>query len=160
MSTAYANVVQLKKMLHNLDGWLGKAVEHATAKKFDPDVLVSARLAPDQYPLAKQVQAACDSAKLCAARLSGKDVPKHEDNETTLAELLGTFTEADFADSDSRIITLPFAPGMVIDAPDFLVEMAIPNTYFHLSMAYAILRHNGVDLGKRDVIGSLNLRPA
>ena len=170
MSTAYANVVQLKKMLHNLDGWLGKAVEHATAKKFDPDVLVSARLAPDQYPLAKQVQAACDSAKLCAARLSGKDVPKHEDNETTLAELrarvaavaelLGTFTEADFADADSRIITLPFAPGMVINAPDFLVEMAIPNTYFHLCMAYAILRHNGVDLGKRDVIGSLNLRPA
>lgn len=170
MSYPYANVVQLKKMLHNLDARLGKAVDHAAAKGFDPNVLLSARLAPDQYALVRQVQAACDSAKLAAARLSGREVPRHEDNEASVAELrarissvtelLGTFTEADFAGVDQRIVTLPFAPGMVIDAPDYLVEMALPNCYFHLCMAYAILRHNGVDLGKRDLIGSLNLRPA
>ena len=170
MSHAYRAVLQLKKMIHNLDQWLAKAAESATNRKFDPNILLGARLAPDQYPLVRQVQAACDGAKLAAARLSGKEAPKHEDNETTLdalrartalvIEFLNTFNESDFDGVDTRLVSLPFAPGMVIDAHDVLVEMAQPNTYFHLCMAYAILRHNGVDLGKRDYIGSMALRPA
>ena len=170
MSVYYGSVVQLRKMIANLDAWLAKAEAHAAAKSFDPDVLVSCRLAPDQYPLARQVQAACDGAKMTAARLADKEAPKHEDNETTLAALrartavviayLDTFSEADFAEADGRLITLPFLPGMVIGAEDYLIEMALPNTLFHVSMAYAILRHNGVELGKRDYIGSLNMRPA
>lgn len=169
MSSAYASIVQLKKMLHNLDGWLGKAAEHAANKKFDPNNLVVARLAPDQYALARQVQAAVDAAKYAAARLAGQEAPKHEDNETTLEQLrarvatvvayLEGFSEADFAGADDRVIQLPFTPGMGISGADYLTELALPNTYFHLCMAYAILRHNGVELGKRDFIGSLNLRP-
>lgn len=170
MSFYYASVRQLRKMLLNLDAWLVKAGEHAQKKNFDVNTLLSARLAPDQFALGRQVQAACDGAKFLAARTSGKDAPKHEDNETTVEGLrarvaavvswLDTFSEADFDGADSREVTLSFAPGMVISASDYLMEMAVPNTYFHLCMAYAILRHNGVELGKRDYLASLNLRPA
>lgn len=170
MSLYYASVCQLRKMLLNLDGWLVKAGELAQKKNFDVNNLVVARLAPDQFALGRQVQAACDGAKFLAARTSGKDAPKHEDNEKTIDELrariasvvgyLDTFAEADFEGSDDRVVTLSFAPGMVISASDYLMEMAVPNTYFHLCMAYAILRHNGVELGKRDYLASLNLRPA
>ncbi len=169
MSHVHASVVQLGKMLRNLDAWLGRAAEHAQKKNFDPNVLVVARLAPDQFALVRQVQSACDGAKLAAARLAGKEAPKHADTETTLDELrarvqtvlayLDTFAAADFEGAEARQISLPFAPGMVIEGADYLTEMAIPNTYFHLSMAYAILRHNGVELGKRDFLSALNLRP-
>jgi hypothetical protein len=170
VSIYYASVRQLRKMLLNLDGWLVKAAAHAEKKSFDPNILVVARLAPDQFALGRQVQAACDGAKYLAARVSGKDAPRHEDNEKTLDELrarvaavvsyLDTFTEADFEGSDQRDVALSFAPGMVISAADYMTEMALPNTYFHLCMAYAILRHNGVELGKRDYLASMNLRPA
>lgn len=168
MSLYQASVPQLKKMLNNTDKWLEAAVEHAKSKSFDPNVLASARLAPDAYSLTRQIQAIADSAKFCAARLTGKEAPKHPDTETTVDELrarietvveyLGTFTEADFAASKDRLIELPFMPGKTLTAADYLNEMALPNFYFHVTMAYAILRHNGVPLGKIAYIGSLNLK--
>lgn len=159
-----------KKHLTNLDGYLTKAIAHAEARGFNPEVLFSYRLAPDQYALSRQVQATCDAAKAAAARLAGKEPPSHPDTETTLAELrariatvlayLDTFTDADFEGAEAREIRLPFAPGTVIVGADYLCDLATPNFYFHLTMAYAILRHAGVPLGKTDFIGSLSLRPA
>ena len=168
MSLYEASIPQLKKMLNNLDKWLEVAVAHAAKKSFDPSVLLASRLAPDQYSLTRQIQACCDGAKFTAARLTGKEAPKHPDTETTVDELhariravvayLETFTEADFADAKTRTVELSFMPGKVITAADYLNEMGLPNFYFHLTTAYSILRHNGVDLGKQNFIGSLNLR--
>jgi hypothetical protein len=166
-SQAYASVVQLTKMLKNLEGWLDKAVAHAEKKKFDPAVLLTARLAPDMHPLMNQIQSVCDGVKFCAARLAGKDPPKHPDTEKTLEEArarikkvieyTSSFKESDFTGSDDRAVPLGFMPGKGVRGADFLNEMNLPNTYFHLVTAYAILRHNGVDVGKQDYIGSLNL---
>jgi uncharacterized protein len=167
MSFIYNAIVQSKKMLSNIDAWLDKATAHAKAKSFDPSVLLGARLAPDQYPLVRQIQVACDQAKFIAARLSGKEPPKHPDTEQTLDEIrarirstmdyLGTFESSDFHGSEARLVALPFLEGKVIRGDDFLLELALPNLYFHLTTAYAILRHNGVDLGKGDFIGQLRL---
>ena len=168
MSLYEASVPQLKKMLANLDAWLVASVAYAKTKSFDPNVLVTSRLAPDQYPLVRQVQSACDGAKFAAARLTGKEAPKHPDTEQTMEELrarvascieyLGTFTEADFKGAADRSVALPFLEGKTILGTDYLNEMVLPNFYFHLTTAYAILRHNGVGLGKRDFIGSLKLQ--
>jgi uncharacterized protein len=167
MSLYSSSVPQLSKMLQNLDRWLTKAEENAKARSFDPAVLLTSRLAPDQYALTRQVQAACDSAKFTAARLSGKTAPSHPDTETTLEELhariravvefLGTFTEADFEGAEARTVALPFAPGKGMNGADYLTEMALPNFYFHVTTAYAILRHNGVPVGKIDFIGSMRM---
>jgi hypothetical protein len=168
MSLVYAQVAQLKKMLTNLDGWLEKATSHAKSKNFDPNVFAASRLAPDQYPLTRQVQAACDAAKFVAARLSGKEAPKHPDTEQTMDELrarihtavswLDGLKDADFAGAETRVIELAFMEGKVLSGAEYLLEAASPNFYFHVTTAYAILRHNGVDLGKRDYIGSLPVR--
>ena len=165
---AHAQLKQYEKMLTNLDGWLAKAVEHAKAKKFEPNVLVQARLAPDMYPLSAQVQNACDGAKFFAARLSGQQAPKHPDTEQTMDELrariasvlgyLGGFGPEAFAGWDARVIPLGFMPGKGMLAIDWLTGFNLPNTYFHLTMAYAILRHNGVEIGKADFIGAPNVR--
>jgi len=163
-----SHIAQFTKTIENLGRWLDKAAEHAAKKSFDVNVLASARLAPDQYPLARQVQAACDAAKTAAARLAGQEPPRHEDTETTIAELkartekvlayLKGFSPADFEGAETRVVALPFIPGKGMLGADYLRELATPNLYFHLTTAYAILRHNGVDLGKMDFIGSLNLR--
>ena len=168
MSFAYASILQMKKMLSNLDKWLEKAIAHAQSKSIEPDVLVNCRLIADMYPLVRQVQSSCDTAKFAAARLSGKEAPKHPDTEQTMDELrsrirtcvdyLQTFKESDFTQADSCLVTLHFIPDKVLLGSDYLVEMALPNFYFHLVTAYDILRHNGVDVGKTDFIGSLNLR--
>jgi hypothetical protein len=168
MSIYYASVKQLGKMLANLDRWLEKAVAHAKAKSFDPDVFVTSRLAPDQYPLVRQVQSAADNAKFAAARLTGKEAPKHPDEEKTIDELrarirsvlayLEPLKESDFEGAATRPVELTFMPGKVMTGADYFVEMASPNFYFHLVTAYAILRHNGVDLGKIDYIGSLTMK--
>ncbi|MCA9707505.1 MAG: DUF1993 domain-containing protein [Myxococcales bacterium] len=170
MSLHDHTVFQISKMLRNLEGWLDKAVAYAEARSFDPEVLVQARLYPDQYPLVRQIQAACDSAKGTAARLAGVEVPSHPDDETTLAQLrerinktvafLETITPEQLEGGESREITLSFLPGQAIKGKDYLAEMALPNFYFHLVTAYAILRHNGVEVGKRDFIGSLRLYEA
>ena len=168
MNPYEASVHQMKKMLTNLDKWLEASVSFAHKKSFDPNTLLSARLAPDQYPLVRQVQTSCDTAKFAAARLTGKEPPKHPDTEQTIDELrariractsyLDTLKSADFAESGTRRVDLPFLEGKHLLGSDYLIEMATPNFYFHVTTAYAILRHNGVELGKRDFIGGLTTK--
>ncbi|MBK9033926.1 MAG: DUF1993 domain-containing protein [Myxococcales bacterium] len=159
---------QQRKQLAQLGSWLDRATAHAEAKKFDPDLFLGFRLAPDQFPFARQVQVACDTAKLGASRLTGKPAPTHADDERTIADLraridgvvayLGTFTPADFADTADRVITQPRWEGKVMSGADYFVEHVVPNFNFHLTTAYAILRHNGVAVGKRDYLGALSQR--
>ena len=163
-------IVQFSKLLGNLTAMLDKAAEHAAAKKFDMEVLLQARLAPDQFSLIRQVQVACDTAKLGAARLADKEssAPSHPDTEQTLAEItarvqgvmayLGTFSAADFTDAAERRITTPRWKGKSLSGEEFLTQHAVPNMYFHVTTAYAILRHNGVDVGKKDFLGELPYR--
>jgi hypothetical protein len=168
MNAYEASVAQFKKMLGQLDKWIEASVAHAQKKNFDPNVLVQSRLAPDQYAFVRQVQSCCDTAKFAAARLTGKEAPKHPDEEKTIDELrarirsvvtyLSSFNSADFASSETRKIELPFLEGKVLTGADYLTEMATPNFYFHVTTAYAILRHNGVDIGKRDYIGDLSVK--
>jgi hypothetical protein len=170
MSMYRATVPQLTKMLQNLKGWLGKAEAHAASKKFDVAVLLQARLAPDMHPLVRQIQSVADNAKFAAARITGKAPPSHPDTETTLPELqarldaviayLATFVEKDFEGSADRAVVLPFMPGKALLGHEYLNQMALPNFYFHVVAAYMILRHNGVDVGKLDYIGSLPFRDA
>lgn len=169
MSLYEESVPQLKKMLTNLDRWLDKAESHAKAKKFEPSVLLTQRLAPDQYQLLTQIQAACDAAKFAVARVTGKTPPVHPDTETTWEQIkariasvlsyLDTAKAADFEGAESRLVPLTFlpVPNKGVTAPEYLRAMAFPNFYFHVTTAYAILRHNGVDVGKIDYIGGLDL---
>lgn len=168
MNVVYPVLLQMRKMLNNLDAWLAKGAEHAKSKAIEPDVLMNCRLIADMFPLLRQVQASCDTAKFAAAYLSGTEPPKHPDTEQTMAEArariqtcvsyLDSLKESDFADAASRWISPKFAPDKEIAGLDYLMEMAIPNFYFHITTAYDILRHNGVDVGKRDFIGGLNWR--
>ncbi len=174
MSLYNASVPQLVKMLGNLERWLDKAAEHTSAEdgagsvppgRVDIGTLLAARLAPDQYPLARQVQAACDAAKFAAAYLTGQKAPTHPDTETTMAQLrerVGTclrYLESvpadDYAGADDRKVAPPWLQGKWMKGSDFLVQVAAPNFYFHATTAYAILRHNGVDVGKLAYLGSM-----
>ena len=164
----YLMVLETKKLLRNLDAWLDKAVAHATAKGFDPAVLLQSRLAPDMFPLIRQIQAACDQAKYGAARAAGKEPPSHPDTEQSIDDArkriakvvsyLDEFKEADFGGIDARVIKLPRWEGKSMTATDYFLEHATPNFFFHLTTAYVILRHNGVEVGKRDYLGALHLR--
>jgi hypothetical protein len=166
--SAYQNVQQFTKMLRNLDSWIETAVAHATKKGFDPEVFVTSRLAPDQYPFARQVQASCDSAKFAAASLSGQTPPAHPDPDTTVAQLreriasclrfLESVPEGDYAGADDRKVAPAWLQGKWMRGSDYLTQTAIPNFYFHVTTAYAILRHNGVDLGKLAYIGSMPIQ--
>jgi hypothetical protein len=161
----YPLIGQMKRQLRQMDVWFDKAEAHAKARAFDPNVFVTYRLAPDQFALARQIDGACDSVKLAAARLTGKDAPKNDDDEKTLAELraraksaiafLDTLTEADFAGAATRTITTPRWEGRTMTGHDYFLEHALPNFYFHTAHAYAIFRHAGVDVGKRDFLGTL-----
>jgi hypothetical protein len=164
-------VLQPKKMLKNVAAWLDKAAAHAKAKSYDANNLLVARLAPDQFSLLKQVQTACDNAKFIAARLTGATAPAHPDDEKTFEEIsarihtviayLDGFDARAFDGAEERKVSLPFLPkGSWLSAEDYLVEFALPNFYFHVTTAYAILRHNGVELGKMDFIGGINLQNA
>lgn len=156
------------KTLRNLERCMDKASAHAKAKSFDVDVLAQARLAPDQFSLAQQIQAACDQAKYAAAYLGGKTAPSHPDTERTFAELRQrietclAFVESvhgpDFAGSEERKVAPPWLGGKWLRGDDYLIHVALPNFFFHATTAYAILRHNGVELGKMDYIGSLPTR--
>lgn len=153
------------KTLHNLEKWIDKADEQAKARSFDVDVLAHARLAPDQFDFVQQVQSACDQAKYAAAYLGGKPAPSHPDTEKTMAELrerigkctsfLGTVKEKDLAGAEERKVAPPWLGGRWLRGGDYLEHVAVPNFFFHATMAYAILRHNGVPLGKMDYIGSM-----
>ena len=146
---------------------LGKAEQHAAAKEFDIGVLLASRLAPDMKDFIYQLQSACDYVKAGAAWLSGQTPPKHEDNEQTIDELRArirktvafaeSVKEAQYAGASERKVKLSWAPGKIIGGEDYLLQMTIPNTFFHIAMAYAILRHNGVDVGKMDFLGPINL---
>jgi len=165
MST-FETISQFARMLKNLDQWLQAATAHAQKKSFDPDVLGQARLAPDQYVLVQQVQAACDQAKYAAAYLSGQKPPSHPDTEKTISELrtriqtcvdyLGTFKASDFVGAEERRVAPPWMQGNSVRGDQYMMRLAVPNFYFHVTTAYDILRHNGVELGKRDFIGVRN----
>jgi hypothetical protein len=163
----YAMIGQMRKQLLQVDKWLDMATAFAKERNFEPDLFLQARLTVDQFPLVRQVQTACDTVKLAAARLSGKEAPKHEDNEKTIDELhtrvravvewLGGFSEADFAQAATRVITQPRWKGKSMTGADYFLEHAVPNFYFHTAHTYALLRHNGVPIGKRDYLGALTM---
>ncbi len=160
-------VVQFSKMLNNLSAFLQAGEDHAKAKGFQVSVLMQSRLAPDQYPLWRQVQIACDTAKLGVARLTDRvdSAPKHADGESTYEECqarikdviayLATYQSADFKTAETQRITRERWEGKYLTGRAFAIEHATPNLYFHVTTAYAILRHNGVVLGKKDFLGPL-----
>ena len=160
-----ASVPVFVHSLGNLSKILEKALAHAEAKKIDSAVFVNARLAPDMYPLSKQIQIATDMSKGCAARLAGIEVPSYADNETTFADLqeriaktvsfLQSVSAEQVDGSEERAVTLKLRGKDVnfIGQP-YLLYFVLPNFYFHVTTAYAILRHNGVELGKMDFIGN------
>lgn len=159
-----ASIPVFVRMLGNLSAILDKAVAHAEANKIDPAIFVNARLAPDMYPLSRQVQIATDMVKGCAARLAGIDVPRYEDNESTFTDLQARIAKtvafiqgvsAEQVDnSEERDITLKFGSREVgFLGQAYLVDFVLPNFYFHITVAYAILRHHGVKIGKMDYLG-------
>ena len=158
-------IPQFTKMLRNLKAILGKAGQYAETKKFDMDVLLQSRLAPDQFNMMRQLQIACDTAKLGVARLSDKDAPVHEDNEKTLSEInsridqvigfLNSFSPSDFNGSEQKKIYHPRWDGKYLMGDEFVLQHVLPNFYFHITTAYAILRHNGLDIGKKDYLGEM-----
>lgn len=160
-----ASIPNFIRMLGNLSSILTKAVGQIEAKKIDPAIFINARLAPDMYPLSRQIQIATDMAKGCAARLAGIDVPSYEDNETTFAELQSRIAKtiaflqsinADQIDgSEERKVTLKLRGNEIsfLGQP-YLLNFVMPNFYFHITTAYAILRHNGIDIGKMDYVGN------
>jgi len=158
-------VPQSTKMLHNLSRILDKAAQFAEHKKIDAEVLATARLAPDMLNFTRQIQIACDTAKLGCSRLTGKEAPKHEDNEKTLPELkariestlgyLNKFTPADFKDAETRQISQPRWEGKYLFGAEYAHQHVMPNLYFHVTTAYAILRHNGVEIGKKDYLAEM-----
>ncbi len=164
----YDLFLEMKKMLGQVGTWLDKAEAHAKEKNFDVNAYVTFRLAPDQLAFARQIQIACDTAKLGAARLTGKEAPSHADNEQTVEELrarlksviayLDTLSEKDFEGAGTRSVTQPRWEGKVMTGKDYFIEHVQPNFYFHAAHTYAILRHNGVPVGKKDYLGALSQR--
>ena len=160
-----ATVPIFTKHLGNVDRWLDKAIAFAESKKFDPEVLVASRLAPDQFSFLRQIQGACDQAKWTVAKLSGKEAPAHPDTEKTIPELrercktvvayLATFKREDFNGAEERACSHAWMSGKSMRGGDYLDHYALPNFHFHMTTAYAILRHNGVALGKTDYIGPI-----
>ena len=166
INTYQATVPAFVQILTSLSAILKKAAAHAEAKKIDPAVFVNARIAPDMFALARQVQIATDHAKGASARLAGVDVPSFADTETTFDELQQRITKtldfikglkpAQFEGGESRDVTLTIAgQKMTWKGAIYLFHFALPNFYFHATTTYDILRHNGVDVGKRDFIGSI-----
>lgn len=164
LSMYQASIPLLIKQLENLSGILKKGEAYAVAKKIEPEVLINARLAPDMFPLSRQVQIAADISK-GVARLAGKEVPSYEDNEKTFVELeariaktiafLKTFTPEQIDGSEERKVTLKMrGKEVVFLGQPYLLYFVLPNLHFHATTAYAILRNNGVEVGKSDYLGS------
>lgn len=164
ISMYQASVPSLIRSLNNLAVILEKGAAHAEAKKIEPSVLIASRLYPDMFPLSKQVQIASDIARRGAARLAGLDAPAMADNETTFGELidrihqtiayLNTLTPAQIDGSEEKEIVLQMGQdSMTFQGMPYLLSFVLPNVYFHLTTAYAILRHNGVEVGKMDFLG-------
>ena len=161
-----ASVPIFVKMLGNVSVWLDAAEAHAAAKKFDVAVLLSSRLAPDMLPLTRQIQIACDTVKFGAARLAAAEGPKFDDHETTVAELKARIAKTlayvqsvavdQINGSEDRDIEVPTRAGepMKFKGEAYLKHFVLPNLFFHATTVYALLRHNGVELGKRDFLNA------
>jgi hypothetical protein len=169
-SMSQATLPALEIGLNALSGVLDKAAAFAAAKKIDPSVLLNTRLAPDMFPLARQVQIATDLAKNGASRLAGVEPPRYEDTETTIEQLkdriaktlahLKTLDPKKIDAAGQRELTFPLGPvnkGQM-KADDYLNHFMLPNVYFHLTAAYAILRHCGVEIGKQDFLGAIPMK--
>lgn len=161
-----ATVPVFVRMLNNVLAWLDKAEAHAKARKFDPSNYLGLRLAPDMLPFARQIQIATDHVKGCTARLAGMEPPKWADDESTLDDLRARVRKAiEYAQSvpaakldgsEARDVTLPLGPSRTLTFPGevFMKNFSLPNFYFHVTMAYALLRQAGVELGKMDYLGA------
>jgi uncharacterized protein len=164
LSMSSASLPVCTRMLTNLSHILAKAEQFVETKKIDPTALTNYRLAPDMFPFTRQVLIACDAVKNGLARLSGIDSPKFEDTETTLAQLqeriqktlafIATVPSASLDGTEEKVITFPAGPGKTrtLCGQDYLTHWVLPNMYFHITTAYTILRHNGVDVGKIDYL--------
>ena len=164
MSMYAASVPVFQHMLRNLSHFLDKGEANAQARKFDPSVLATARLAPDMLPFARQILIACDAAKLGVARISGVEAPKFDDTEASFAELkariqktldyLGSVPAKALDGTEDKEVTFPVGREntRTLEAQAYLTTWVLPNFFFHVTTAYAILRHNGVDLGKSDYL--------
>ena len=159
-----ATIPPLKRALNNLAVILKKGEEYADAKKIEHSVLLNSRLFVDMYPLTRQVQIATDMSKGAGARLAAVEIPKYEDNETSFAELqarivktitfLDTIDSKQLQDAETREITITIRKiDLKFSGQDYLLKWVLPNVYFHVTTAYNILRHNGVELGKQDFLG-------
>jgi uncharacterized protein len=170
VSMSSSSVPAFEITLSALSGVLDKAAAYSEAKKIDPSVLLQSRLFPDMFPLVRQVQFAADLAKIGTARLAGIDAPKYEDNETTFNQLKERLTKTvvflksidpkSVDGSSDREITFPLGPTNqgLMNGADYLNHFLLPNFYFHVTAAYAILRHCGVDIGKRDFLGNIPIK--
>ena len=165
ISMYQASAPRFVNMLNNLSAILDKAQAHVDAKKIDPVALTNYRLFPDMLPMTRQVQIACDAAKGAVARLAGVESPKHEDTEQTLTELkariaktiefIKSIKPAQVDGSEDKDITLKFGTTeMPFKGMQYLLGFSLPHFYFHITTAYDILRHNGVEIGKMDYIGN------
>ncbi|MCC7048168.1 MAG: DUF1993 family protein [Alphaproteobacteria bacterium] len=165
LSMYQASVPVFLRMLGNLLAILDKAAKHADAKKIDPSVFVTARLAPDMFALARQVQIATDAAKGCAARLAGVEVPSYADTEASIPELqariaktidfIKSIKPAQIDGSEDRTVTLKMrGKDVSFKGQPYMLNVAMPNFYFHVTTTYDILRHNGVEIGKTDFLGA------
>jgi hypothetical protein len=166
LSMYQASVPAFLQMLGGLAGVLAKAEAHAAERKIEPAVLLNYRLAPDMFPLIRQIRIATDHAKGCCARLAGVEVPSYADDETSFADLRARlektvgfvrgFQPEAIDGSEEREITLMVgSQPMTFKGQPYLVNFVLPNFYFHVTTAYAILRHAGVPLGKRDYLGTI-----
>jgi hypothetical protein len=167
ISMYLASVPPILRTLANLRAILEKAAAHAEAKKIDPSILINARLYPDMLPLSHQVQIATDNAKGAVSRLAGMEPPKYKDNESTFPELvaridktialLETFKPEQIDGSEDKTITLPMHDRtLTFKGMPYLLDYVLPNIYFHVTTAYAILRHSGVEIGKQDFLGKIS----
>ena len=165
ISMYQASVPRFVNILGNLSNILDKAQAHVDAKKIDATALTTYRIFPDMLPMSKQVQIACDTAKGVIARLAGVDIPAHEDNEVTLADLkarvaktiafIQTFTPAQIDGTEDKAIVIKRGDKEThYKGMQFLLGHAVPNFYFHITTTYNLLRHNGVEIGKRDFLGN------
>jgi hypothetical protein len=164
----YDVVTQMIQSLKHVNAWLDEAEAYADSRKFDVQVLLDSRLAPDMKPFIYQIQSACDYLKGAAGWLSGQRPPAHADTEHTMDEVrvriaktiafAESVAQAEYEGAAERLVEFSWAPGLRINGRDYLLQMVVPNVYFHLTTAYALLRHNGVPLGKMDYIGTLNLQ--
>jgi hypothetical protein len=166
ISLYQVSIPALTRGLTNLAALLDKAATHSAAKKFDPAVLAQSRLFPDMFPLARQIQITCDTAKGAAGRLAGVDIPKHEDSEANLEQLkarvaktldfVKSVSAAQLKDAETRSIELKFPSSTLkFTGLSYVTDFVLPNFYFHISIAYGLLRQAGVEIGKNDYLGAI-----